>query len=274
MQDDIYLLSAAADRQMAEGLAAGMKKYRLPRGIRSANGLDSHKLFLDCGEAPIDEEAERLLREAGYLIVLFSPAAIASQSLLDKLYYFEKDTGRENIVPVIAEGEPADIFPPMFIQHHVVQHILPDLSVVEMDETIEPVAADLRGITPKRRREALQYETVRITASVMDLHPDALEQRHRRRKRRAVTAVVSFLAAVLMVVAAIFTVLGIRAHNQGMLAEKQAAIAVQAADRLISGLPETFADEPQAQEILADSLAQTRQQLSENGLDRFITREG
>jgi len=273
MHYDIYLLSAPANREMAAALAEGMRKYKMPKGVVPGNSLDSHSVFLDCENSPMTEETERMLREAGYLIVLFSPDAVASESLMEKLYYFEKDTGRENIVPVIAEGEPVDIFPPMFIQHRKVQHILPDLSVVEMDETIEPVAADIRGNTPKRRKEAMSYETVRITASVLDLHPDALEQRHRRRRKQRIITLAAFLGAVLTCIAAIFGVLGVKAHKEGVIAQKQTQITVQAADRLASELPQMFSEEPEALEILQDALEETEEQLARNGLERFLDEE-
>ena len=271
---DIYLLAAESDRAAAEALYAGMRAYKLPKGVRPGNGLDPHRIFMDAGEAAVTAETEHLLDEAGYMIVLFSPAARASGSVMDKLYYFERVTGRESIVPVIADGEPADIFPPMFIQHRKVRHILPDLTVAEMDETVEPVAADLRGSTPKRRKELLRYETVRITASVLDLHPDALEQRHRRRRKQAVAAAVGLLAAVLTVIACVFTVLGIRAHKEGVIAQKQADLAVQTADRLILDLPEHFADEPEALEIIDEAVARAREALAENGLDDYLGGEG
>lgn len=264
---DIYILAADANRTAATALYEGMKKYRLPKGVKPGNSLDSHSIFLDTDEKPFDAVTASLLDSAGYLVVLFSPQARASMSLMDKLFYFEKVTGRENIVPVIAEGEPVDIFPDMFIQHRRVKHILPDMTIFEMDETIEPVAADVRGSTPKRRREALRYETVRITASVLDIHPDALEQRHRKRRNRTIALFAGTASAVLLVIAVIFSVLGVRAYREGLIAEKQALLATQTVDRLTEELPEEFSDYPEALEAVEDAVERAETALGEQVLE-------
>lgn len=266
MSYDICIVSAKKHAQMAWRLAEGMRKYRLPRGIVPVNPLDHRNILLDTEETPFTEETMAILNDVGYLIVLFSPEARASDAVNDKLVYYEKLTGRESIVPVIADGEPADIFPPMFIQHRTVQRILPDMSVVEMEETIEPVAADLRGETPKRCRELLQYETVRIVASVLGLHPDDLERRHAKRRKKRLIAAVSALGTIFLSVTVLFSYLGIKAYREGIIARQQTEEATRAVVRLTEELPALFDDEPEALAYVQQAISEASDALEQGGL--------
>lgn len=273
MAYDICIVSAKKQAQIARRLAEGMRKYRLPRGIVPANPLDHRNILLDTEETPFSEETMAVLNDVGYLIVLFSPEARTSDAVNDRLVYYEKLTGRESIVPVIAEGEPADIFPPMFIQHQRVQRILPDMSVVEMDETIEPVAADLRGDTPKRCRELLQYETVRIVASVLGLHPDDLERRHAKRRQQRLIMAISVLGTVFLTISVLFSYLGIKAYREGVIASQQAAEATRAVARLTEELPALFDNEPDALVYVQHAISEASEALEQGGLSLQGTEE-
>ena len=148
----------------------------------------------------------------------------------------------------------------------MVQHILPDMRVVEREETIEPVAADLRGDTPARRKQLLRYETVRITASVLGLHPDALEQRQQRRRSRAILAAVAAAGCVLLAISALFLRLGLIARNEGRIAEAQAKKSIEVADRLTQELPALFAEDPLALSYVQEAIDQAQAVLDEIGL--------
>ena len=164
-------------------------------------------------------------------------------------------------------GEPAESFPDSFIEQKTVRKILPDMTVVERVETIEPVASDLRAETRSRWKEALRYETVRIIASVLGLHPDDLEQRHRARHRKAVITLVSVIAAVCLGAAGIFAYLGHVAQTEGEIADQQAKLCVDIAERTMNELPEAFADEPVALEYIQQAVDSARSSLEELGLE-------
>jgi len=273
MAYDIVIISATKYAAMARALAEGMRNYRLPGKVTPQSSLNYKSILLDTEEAPLDDAGKQALIDAGYIIVLFSPEVRASADLQARLNFYEKQCDRETIVPVIADGEPADIFPDMFIQHREVQRILPDGSIVTRTETIEPVAADLRGDTPKRRKELLEYETTRIVATVLGLHPDDLERRAARRRKRRIVTAVSIVGSLLLAAAILFTVLGIRAKREGDLATKQTEQTAKAVRRLTEELPETFPEE-EAQELISESVASAREALESAGLGEYLTEEG
>ena len=199
-------------------------------------------------------------------MVICSPDARVSPGIRSRLTYFRNFRRMEDIVAVIVRGEPVDSFPESFIERKVVQHILPDMRVVEREETIEPVAADLRGDTPARRKQLLRYETVRITASVLGLHPDALEQRQQRRRNRAILAAVAAAGCVLLAISALFLRLGLIARNEGRIAEAQAKKSIEVADRLTQELPALFAEDPLALSYVQEAIDQAQAVLDEIGL--------
>lgn len=264
---DICVICVSHDAETANLLADSIRKYKLPRGvlIRDTN-LDYRKICVDSSESAFTEEVKQLMDDSRYLVVICSPATKTSKAILDRLVYFRKVKRDEDVVAVIAEGEPIDSFPDNFIEVKTVKHILPDMSIVERTETIEPVAADLRGDTPAKRRQALRYETIRITASVLGLHPDSLEQRHRRRKNRAILTAAAIVSAVFLAASGIFIRLGWIAREEGQIAELQTAQSVIAAERLASELPQRFADDPRAMEYIQQSIDETRSALQQAGL--------
>ena len=159
---DICVIATPEDKAIAEALAESIRTYKLPRGVRLPTPeLDYRNIFVDSTGSEFDDAVKQLLDHTRYLVVICSPDAKSSEAIKSRLTYFRHFRKTEDIVAVIVRGEPADSFPESFIERKVVQHILPDMRVVEREETIEPVAADLRGDTPARRRQLLRYETDR-----------------------------------------------------------------------------------------------------------------
>lgn len=256
---DICIIATPEDAAVAEALAGSIRSYRLPKGIRLPDPtLDYRHIHVDSTGSEFDDSVKLLLDHTRYLVVICSPEAKASEAIKSRLTYFRHFRKTEDIVAVIVRGEPADSFPESFIERKVVQHILPDMRVVEREETIEPVAADLRGDTPARRRQLLRYETVRITASVLGLHPDELEQRHRRRRNQAVLALAGAVCGVLLVISGFFLRLGMIAHEEGRIAEAQTQKSLEVADRLTRELPELFADDPRALGYVQEAIDQAQ----------------
>ena len=269
MQDyDICILAVSGDASVANKLADSIRRYKLPSGtVLPDSSLDYRRVYVEVSCNDFDDEARGILDHSRFLAVLCSPETRTSAFILDRLAYF-RETGKENnIIAVIVRGEPAESFPDSFIEKKTVQKILPDMTVVERTETIEPVASDLRAETRSRWKEALSYETVRIIASILGLHPDDLEQRHRARRRRAVITLVSVIAAVCLGAAGIFAYLGHVARTEGEIADQQAKLCVDIAERTMNELPAAFADEPQALVYIQQAVDNARDALDELGLD-------
>ena len=268
---DLYILAVAGDASVANKLADSIRRYRLPSGtVLPDSSLGYRQVFVDVSGRPIDDEARDLLDHSRYMAVLCSPETRTSQFVLDRLAYFRESGKEENIIAVIVRGEPADSFPESFIEKKTVQKILPDMTVVERVETIEPVASDLRAETRSRWKEVLSYETVRIIASILGLHPDDLEQRHRMRRRKAAITLVTVIASVCIAAAGIFAYLGHVAKVEGEIAEQQAELCVDIAERTMNELPEAFKDDPQALVYIEMAVENARRSLEEIGLDKLV----
>ena len=271
---DICVLFVKHDEELAEKLADSIRRYRLPRGVKLPEGLDYRRILLEHAEEELDDEGRLRLRGSRYLALLCSPETRDHPGVLERLRYFRHTHGKEQIIAIIAEGEPIDSFPESFIEKKKVRHIMPDLSVVERIDTIEPGAADLRAGSKRRWREVLRYETVRITASVLGLHPDALEQRHRSRRRKAIAAMLALVGTVSLVAAGIFLRLGFIAKTEGDIAEQQTQLSLAIARRTMQELPAAFADEPEALRYIDEAVENARTDLKELGLEGLLEGEG
>lgn len=268
---DIYYLSPAPDAKTAQILAESIRRYRLPSGVKLPDpSLGYQRTVLDLSGEPIDDALRQALDQSRCLVLFCSPDTKSDPVILEKLKHFTQVHGQENIVAVLTRGEPIDCFPESFIEKKTVRHIMPDMSVVERVDTIEPVAADLRGNTEKRRRELLRYETVRITASVLGLHPDNLEQRHRARRRRAIQTTLGVVGAVCLAAAAVFLRLGWIARTEGNIAREQTALSVHIAQRTMEELPAAFSDEPDALTYIDEAVENARTDLEALGLGDLL----
>ena len=252
---DICVTCCPEDRAQAEILAESLRNYRLPSNVINRDPeLDYRKIALESEGLPPDEAVRALYQDSRLLLMLCSPATGSSAAMAERLTYFSGLRGRESIIPVIGSGEPIDAFPSFFIQQKVVKHIMPDMSVVEKVETVEPIAADLRADNPKRAKQLLRYETVRIAATALDLAPDALEQRHLRRRKNRLTALAAIASAVFLTVSAIFTWYGVQAKKAGDTAALQTAETVSVVNRLVTDLPAMFADNEAALQKIREVL--------------------
>jgi len=254
----IYISGAAGERDLANMLASRIRNYRLPGKIELPDSsVDYRRIFVDTEERPFGSEAQSILEGCNYFIILCSPESRVSLPVMAALSYFEEKRGKENVIAVLCKGEPAEAFPPYFIEEKIVKHMLPDGSVEERIETVEPVASDLRGQTAAEIKALLRYETVRIVATMMGLKPDALEQRHNKRRRRRITMVASIVSAALLSAGAAFTYFGIQAEAEGQIAARQAEQSRIATSRIMNDLPAMFANDPQALNLIKEGIMST-----------------
>ena len=239
---DICILSLKNDAATAGLLADSIRSYKLPSRLSlPESGVGYRRVLVDDQEAAFDENARDRLENSRFLALLCSPGTRENPDVMSKLACFRDAHGGEGIIPVLVSGEPVHVFPASFYQQRVVKQILPDMSVVERVDIIEPVAADLRAAEPSRRKQMLRYETVRIIALMLGLRPDDLQQRQRQRRKRTVTAAVAMVAAVSLAAAGIFLRLGLIARNEGVIAQEQTRLSVEIARRTMEELPAEFA---------------------------------
>ena len=268
---DIYVMAAVSDAETADQLANSLRNYRMPKGVAIGNGADYRNIITDTTKTAFDEQVRRQLDESRFLVILCSAEAKKSAAFNERLAYFKSTHSSDNVIAVIVRDEPADAFPESFIEKKMVRHILPDQRVIERMETIEPIAADLRADTPKRRKQLLRYETVRIAAYVMNLHPDILEQRQRSRRRKTIFRVMAFAAAVTVIISGIFVRLGLAARKEGVIAEAQTRLSAETAKRTMTELTEQFADEPLALTYIEEAIQNAKESLAEIGMEDLLS---
>ena len=273
---DICLIAAPQDAKCAEELAAWIRRYKLPKGVESSSAAfreGENRIAVDADGRAWDERAKNLLAESRWLLLLCSPQSRHSESIRQRYAYFLNLRGRERIIPVIVSGEPAEVMPEGMIEHRTMRRVLPDGTMIEYTETIEPVAADLRADSAARYKQLLRYETTRIVASVLDMHPDELQQRHRARERRTLFTVLAIAAAVSLSASAVFARLGLIARKEGKIADLQAQQASRIASRTMEELPERFEGEEQALAYIDEAVRTARRSLEELGLGDLLGEE-
>ena len=255
---DVYICGSVAERENADLLAGSIRAYKIPRKTELPNpSADYHRVLVDTEELPLDDERRALIDGCRFFIILCSPVSRASVPVMERFSYFEEKHGKTNVIAVLCEGEPAEAFPPTFIEEKAVRHMLPDGSIEERVETIEPVASDLRGESRRETKRLLRYETVRIVATLMGIAPDTLERRHNRRLRQRVTAIVSVLGVILIATGSLFTYFGMQAEREGQIAERQASQSQAAAKRIIEDVPAMFPNDPEALSFVKEGILDT-----------------
>ena len=267
----ICILSVPQDAETAVKLADSIRAYQLPRGVSApAGALDYRSILFDCGGEPVDETVRQKLARSGSLILICSPDTKNSVPITERLTYFRNSFPDRDITPVLVKAEPAESLPDFFFEKKTVSRIRPDMSVVEREEIIEPVAADLRADSKRRRKEVLRYETVRIVASVLGLHQDDLERRHLARRRRAVAAILTIAGTVFLTAAGIFLRLGFIAKKDGDIAREQTRLSIDIVRRTMKELPASFAGDEDALFYVNEAMENARAALEELGLDRML----
>lgn len=183
----------------AEQIQKEIERYRIPKGLRPADGRKRlGRVFRDREELSSSNDMEVHLKEAlahsEFLILVLSPGVPSSPWVAREIELFLKNHGREHILTIVAEGEPAEVFPPQLRQEEKYDGRSMKLQMVES------LAADIRGDTEKERKKKLKTEIYRLLAPMLGCSYDDLRQRQKeyrmRRLIRSMTAAVIFLGII------------------------------------------------------------------------------
>lgn len=206
------------DMEMAKRLHKGLETFKVPRAVRLKTGKKNIKrVFRDQEELPIgsdlDENIKKALQESEYLIVVCSPNTPKSEWVCKEIETFIKLHDRNHVLAMLIEGEPDESFPSQIL-------------VDENNTPVEPLAADVRGETPKERNKKFKTELLRLAASVLGCNYDDLRQRHRERIIRQTAMIVSGIAAVVAVAGISFGLYSSNiAKKMKLLADEKAQLA-------------------------------------------------
>ena len=183
------------DTQIAQYLQRALEHYKIPKEIREKSGKQKiNRVFRDNEElsASFDlaGEIREQLRSSEFLIVVCSPRTRESRWVMQEIQTFIELRGREYILPVLIEGEPADSFPDILLE-------------------TEPLAADFRADSTRHILRKCRKEMLRLIAPALHCSYDELRQRHKAYQMRR-------LAAAASAAAAFFLVFGIYSFRQSV----------------------------------------------------------
>lgn len=198
-----FLSYSHADQAMAEWLHEAIESFRVPKrlvGRLTENGVVPRRLtpiFRDRGELAaaddLTEEIEEALAGSRFMVVLCSPAAVASKWANAEIAAFKRLHPAGEIFAAIVAGEPfasdmpgreaEECFPPALLESY-------DSRGRPTGKRAEPIAADLRGDAEARRLGLIQ-----IIAGMLGVGLDELVQREGKRRQQRVRMIVGALLA-------------------------------------------------------------------------------
>ena len=228
---------APLDMEMAKKVHTALETYHIPRSVRVKTGKNKMgRVFRDQEELPIgsdlDDNISTALESSNYLLVICSPRTPDSYWVCKEIESFIAMHGREHILAVLIEGEPDESFPKLLLTD-------------DEGNPVEPLAADIRGETPKERNAKFKTEKLRLAAPIIGCTYDDLKQRHRERMIRRTVTIVSSIAAVIAIAGTAF---GIYSSNVAAKMKQLADEKSQLADEKTQLAEEILAEYKQKQE--------------------------
>lgn len=176
------------DMYIAKKVHRGLETFKVPKGVAEKSGKKNIKrVFRDQEELPIGsdlgENIEKALSESEFLLVICSPRTPESYWVQKEIDTFIQMHGRENVLAILIEGEPDESFPKQLLED-------------EEGNPVEPLAADVRGVTKSEINKKMRTEIMRLAAPLLHCGYDDLRQRHRERRMKKMIGAVSTVAAL------------------------------------------------------------------------------
>lgn len=264
MQYSAFISYNYRDVASARWLHRGIETYRVPDRLHGRAGRFGPvaarlpPVFRDRDElaasADLGDAIRQALAQAATLIVICSPAAVASRWVNEEIRVFTAMGRRDAIRCLIVDGEPHAADP--------ARECLPP-ALFENGGT-EPLAADLR-----KGQDSRASARLKLIAGILDVPYDELRQREaaRRQKRLALLAAASTLGFVVMAGLAVTAVLSRNeAVAQRQLAEKRTITAERTVDFVKSMFEVSDPSEARGQSITAREVLDRGARKIESGL--------
>ncbi len=197
------------DKFVAENLHKQLEAYRMPKNTRKGRTGQKNRIeriFRDKDELPLTSNLEdpiiQALHNSEWLLVICSPRLRESAWCKKEIETFVKLRGKERVLAVLIEGEPAESFP---------------------DELLsgEPLAADVRGKDKKEVLKNIKSEMLRILAAMFEVPYDDLRQRHRERRMKRIMTVSLAATAAGVLFGGYCAATALRISNQNKQIEAQ-----------------------------------------------------
>ena len=263
---------APLDTKVASEIQTRLERFRIPKTIRKTRGIQKiDRIFRDKEEllitSDLNETIEHALVHSDFLIVICSHATKESIWVQREIEFFLKTHSKNQVLTVVAEGEPVDVVP-QILQERQVTVTLDDGSEEVVTVPMEPLSCDYRGDFRKARKEELP----RLVAAMLGCSYDELKQRQRQYRMRRLTAVFSAVAVGLAALSVYFAwsasqikenyILSLQNQSQYLAAESVALL--ESGDRMnamllaLEALPKDDKDErpvlPEAEYALAQAV--------------------
>ena len=193
----------------AERIQRKLENYRIPKTVKRPDGkLVMGKVFLDRTEMTSDGDMGDHLRSAlahsAFLIVILSPEAKNSPWVEREIRMFLETHSRDQILTVLAEGEPEDVTPSVLLESER------EINGVMKKSAVESLAADLRGRDDKERKKKLNTEIYRILAPMLGCGFDDLVQRQKAYRQQNI---IRILTAAFIISTCILGIIGRQAYT-------------------------------------------------------------
>ena len=183
------------DREAAVMIQKHIERYVVPKEFREkVGGKKLGIVFRDEDELPasssLSDSITYALDHTQFLIVICTPDLPLSRWCEQEIRYFLKTHSRDNIIAVLADGEPDVSFSKYLL------HDFDEEGNITADR--EPLAANIKGPDHTIDKKAFKKEIVRLYAALIGCPFDALWQRERRRKTNLIIGVLAGIMALLV----------------------------------------------------------------------------
>lgn len=191
----------APSKPIAERLQKLLETYVPPKELRGEG--KKLRLFRDETELPtssdLGRDIEDALEHSRFLVVICSPEYEQSKWCMQEVAYFKKLHGgstRQILTLLVGDPDTPPVFPEA-LRFEPRRETLPDGSVRETLEEIEPLAANVSAETLPKAQKKLKTEFLRIAAPLLGCRFDDLYNREQRRQSQRKTRIALISAAVL-----------------------------------------------------------------------------
>lgn len=229
---------AELDKFVAENLHKQLEAFRMPKSVakkRKGQKNRIERVFRDKEELPLTSDLNdpimAALHNSEWLIVICSPRLRESLWCKKEIETFVNLRGREHVLAVLIEGEPAESFPDELL-YRTETKTNPDGSVEEIKIPVEPLAADVRGKNKKEVLKAMKTEVLRLCAGMFHLNYDDLRQRHKEQRNKRIMTMVTIGGIACLLFALFCGVVALSLHDKNQRIQALADMVLEQHEEL------------------------------------------
>lgn len=223
------------DKFVAENLHKQLEAFKVPKSLiktGKTNGKTKiERVFRDRDELPLAsnlaDPITQALQGSDYLIVICSPRLPESKWCLKEIETFIEMHGRDHVLAVLIEGEPADSFPDILrYDEREVTDENGNKHTIKVE--VEPLAADVRGKDNAEVLKQIKNELMRLIAPMLGCNYDDLKMRHKEARQKRILRISLAISIVCIIFTAISTTMALTINKQANTIEEQYRASLEA----------------------------------------------